>query len=481
VLIIHKKLFHMKKSALITILFFISARFATAQPIPPDSLYLGQTPPGNVRILFNLTTDPGYCAVEKIAISPDGKEIYYEETNGNWTSYKFKYYRYSNDHWTGPFDLFTGYYCISMSPDGDRLFFENNSYSDGWASDRQGANWGAPSRIMEGFSVHSLNLTTAGHYYLSSFPVGCLGQRDICKLIIESTDTTLTGLGLPVNSGANEGDFFISNDETFMIFMSNRPGGYGSTDLYISYRKNNDSWTNPKNLGPSVNTATDDFGPYITSDGKYLFYESGYSAPGSIYWIRADQLIDSLRYTNFVPYVKHPIPDQTAVTGQFFSFAIPDTTFVDDDGNNTLTFTARLTDGNHLPAWLTFDSITATFSGIPELIQSLNLRVQATDTAGASASTMFKINVEEPSSSDPLEGADIRIFPNPTRGQATISLGSVTAKPAFLEVKTPEGKNILKNTFRKETEINLSNCPKGIYIVKITVEHQKIIRKICVE
>ena len=39
-----------------------------AQAIPEDSLYLGQTPPGNIRKVFNLTADQGYFAAEKIAI-----------------------------------------------------------------------------------------------------------------------------------------------------------------------------------------------------------------------------------------------------------------------------------------------------------------------------------------------------------------------------------------------------------------------------
>ena len=155
--------------------------------IPDSAAYLGQTPPGTVRKIFNLATDPGYTAVEKVAISPDGSEIYYEETNSSWTSFKFKYYRYSNNAWNGPDNLFTGFYCISMSPDGNSLYFENNNYNDGWISQRQGSAWGSPSRFLQSFHVHSLNATTAGNYYMSSNPPGCLGQRDICKLIILNT------------------------------------------------------------------------------------------------------------------------------------------------------------------------------------------------------------------------------------------------------------------------------------------------------
>jgi hypothetical protein len=80
--------------------------------------------------------------------------------------------------------------------------------------------------------------------------------------------------------------------------MSKGPGGYGGADLYISFAEENSLWTTPQNMGAAINTATDDFGPYVTDDNKYLFYASGYNSPSSIYWIRIDEMIDSLRNTS---------------------------------------------------------------------------------------------------------------------------------------------------------------------------------------
>ncbi|RPI59182.1 MAG: hypothetical protein EHM44_12580 [Ignavibacteriales bacterium] len=94
-----KKIIHL---SLVISMLVISSILLSAQTIPDDSLYLGQTPPGNIRKIFNLTVDQGYFAAEKIAISPNGKEIYYEEVNSNWTSFKFKYYKYYNNKWNGP-------------------------------------------------------------------------------------------------------------------------------------------------------------------------------------------------------------------------------------------------------------------------------------------------------------------------------------------------------------------------------------------
>lgn len=47
----------------------------------------------------------------------------------------------------------------------------------------------------------------------------------------------------------NDHDPFIAPDESCLIFSSNRPGGYGSNDLYISFRNDNDTWTAPRNMG----------------------------------------------------------------------------------------------------------------------------------------------------------------------------------------------------------------------------------------
>jgi hypothetical protein len=471
----------MKNLALTSILWLFYGGMIFSQSLPVDSMYFGQTPPGTIRKKFNLTADQNYYAVEKMAISPDGKEIYYEETNSNWTSYKFKYYKYYNNKWNGPFNLFNDFYCLSLSPDGNLMYFEKNSYQDGWVSVKQDTIWNSPSRLLKKFHVHSLNVTSLGNYYMSSNPAGVLGQRDICKLIIGNSDTTLVGLGLPLNSSANEGDFFISNDESFIIVMSNKSGGLGSTDLYISFKKSNDTWTNPKNMGTSVNTSSDDFGPYVTMDNKYLFYESGYSSPSSIYWIKVDELIDNLKHTNFDPYLKSVIANQSDTVGKLFNYTIPDSIFIDDDGNNTLTYGAKLSNGNSLPTWLSFNSTTRTFSGTPTIVENLNIRITATDNAGKAVSATF--NIGGVTSVHQIKEQDVRIFPNPTNGQVNISLDALSGKKAKVEISNLEGKLIFSNSYQNltVTTINLKNNPYGIYILKLTIDGDIVIKKICLE
>jgi hypothetical protein len=253
--------------------------------------------------------------------------------------------------------------------------------------------------------------------------------------------------------------------------------------LKISYHKNDGSWTNPKDLGSQINFGLGMWGPYVTSDNKYLFYTTGTNPNYSdtyVYWVRIDSLMDSLMQTNFVPYVKNPIPDQTAIKGELFTFTIPDSTFIDDDGNNTLTYHAKLTNGSPLPAWLTFDTIAGTFAGTPSIIETLNIRVTATDTAGAAASTNFKIIVNPPVSIEQINGQreSVMIFPNPTSGLINISLDSFSGKKAMVEIRNPEEKVVLIKSFENKMIIDLTGKPMGIYILKLFNDHEMIVRKV---
>ncbi|MCA2603281.1 MAG: FG-GAP repeat protein, partial [Microcystis sp. M29BS1] len=101
---------------------------------------------------------------------------------------------------------------------------------------------------------------------------------------------------------------------------------------------------------------------------------------------------------NTAPSVQNPITNQIATQDTGFKFQIPTNTFVDVDLNDTLTYSATLSNGDALPSWLTFDPTTKTFSGTPAYndVGNLNLKVTATDKPGASVSTNFTLQVFHP-------------------------------------------------------------------------------------
>ncbi|GKX46838.1 putative Ig domain-containing protein [Pectobacterium carotovorum] len=97
---------------------------------------------------------------------------------------------------------------------------------------------------------------------------------------------------------------------------------------------------------------------------------------------------------NDAPVVATPIPAQSVAQDGSLSFTVPAGTFTDPDGD-TLTLSATLADGTALPAWLSFNPATGTFSGTPASgdIGNLTIKVTATDGSSASVSTTFSLTV----------------------------------------------------------------------------------------
>jgi hypothetical protein len=374
-----------------TFLFLLLVTAGFAQLIPQDSLFLGQTAPGDVPAIFKLQTSPEHFAAERIAISNDSKEIYYSEIKSYYpiNSARIKSYRFTGGKWTGPFVLFEDYCSPALSVTGDTMYFENGT-AEAYFSIKKDSKWSVPNRILSKVEpAHYIQVSNKGNYYISSKPENTVGLSDWCKLNSTGSDTIAVGLGTPLNTAWNNLDFFVSRDESFMIVTT--PFG-----LSISYPKTDGSWTNPRNLGARINFGLGMWGPYVTPDRKYLFYTTGTKQDYSdvnVYWLRIDGLIDSLKHTNIPPYFKNKIKSQSAFVGDRYSFTIPDDTFYDEDGDTAFIYSATLLDGNPLPSWLNFDVPAKTFSGTPAETGELKILVTATDTGNDSGIGAFKLTI----------------------------------------------------------------------------------------
>ena len=97
---------------------------------------------------------------------------------------------------------------------------------------------------------------------------------------------------------------------------------------------------------------------------------------------------------NIPPEVVTRLVDQEATTGDLFTYVIPADAFTDADGDR-LTYAAVLSDGGRLPAWLTFDPATRTFTGTPQTadVGTVSVKVTASDGNGGSVSDEFDITV----------------------------------------------------------------------------------------
>jgi len=129
------------------------------------------------------------------------------------------------------------------------------------------------------------------------------GQKAVVELLL-GRGTPPESLGREVHSEFREFDPFIAPGESYVIFASTRPGGLGGPDLYISFRNARGEWDEPKNMGPSVNSAASDYTPILSPDGRSLFFTSSREGQDDIFWIDAG-VIAALR-PPAEPTVKKP-------------------------------------------------------------------------------------------------------------------------------------------------------------------------------
>ena len=108
-------------------------------------------------------------------------------------------------------------------------------------------------------------------------------------------------INIPVEKGDLKGCHpGIAPDESFMVFYSIKPGARGGTetDLYLTLKRPDGTWTKPKNMGPRINTLYYEFGARISPDKKYMFFtrSTGWNLgpvcdTGDIYWVELKEYL----------------------------------------------------------------------------------------------------------------------------------------------------------------------------------------------
>ncbi|MHB8165765.1 MAG: putative Ig domain-containing protein [Sulfuricella sp.] len=102
----------------------------------------------------------------------------------------------------------------------------------------------------------------------------------------------------------------------------------------------------------------------------------------------------TMENVNDVPVATIPLADQTTKSGDAFLYQLPANAFTDIDAGDRLTYSATLADGSALPSWLNIGPATGDFSGVAAgPAASFQIKVTATDLAGAAASESFTLDV----------------------------------------------------------------------------------------
>ncbi len=92
--------------------------------------------------------------------------------------------------------------------------------------------------------------------------------------VVKDRWTKVANMGASINSKNRETQPSLSADGKALYFASNRPGGFGGMDVWVSYRDENGKWAKPQNLGEEINTDKYDRSPFIHADGQTLYFMS---------------------------------------------------------------------------------------------------------------------------------------------------------------------------------------------------------------
>jgi len=253
--------------------------------------------------LLSLIISFSACTV-KLIFSKDGKEFFYGvDINGRT---EIRFVQSEKGEWTESRTILShekyGYNDPFLSPDENELYYISNQPMNGkgepkdidiWYSKRTKQGWSEP--INAGPNINSdkeeyyISFTNKGTMYFSTnvnAEEKRQGDFDIyTSERINGQYQLKQKLGPAINTNAYEADVFIAPDESYMIFCANRQNvGLGRGDLYISFKDANGDWTPSKNMGAPINSKNHELCPFVTADGKYLFYTSNQD----IYWVSTE-------------------------------------------------------------------------------------------------------------------------------------------------------------------------------------------------
>ena len=183
---------------------------------------------------------------------------------------------------------------------------------------------------------------------------------------------------------------------------------------------------------------------------------------------------------NTAPTVANVIADQTVTEDSALSFQFNANTFSDVDAGDTLIYTATLADGNALPAWLTLDAATRTFSGtaLNGDVGIIAVKVTATDTGGITVSDTFNITVtntnDAPTVANVLldqtiiEDTGLNYFQFNTNVFADVDIGDTVAYTATLPDGTALPSWLTFNAATRTFSGTPLNVNVGVTAVKVT-------------
>lgn len=253
--------------------------------------YMGQSLPGLTAELFA----PGVISTTEWEVeggfAPGMNEFYYVKNSGTTNRPVTIGLRRVDNKWEQFVELKRAGE-VTFSQSGDRMYMAKGY------RERSESGWSrlqslGPLINMKDYGIMRLSASNKDTYVFDDY------RTDKIRIsTIENGERTLpTFMNDDINTGKWTAHPYIAPDESYLIWDSERPEGYGSTDLYISFRKENGKWGKAINMGKGVNSERGEMLANVTPDGRFIMFNRKAELEGDnwdIYWVDAG-IIEQLR------------------------------------------------------------------------------------------------------------------------------------------------------------------------------------------
>jgi outer membrane protein OmpA-like peptidoglycan-associated protein len=187
-----------------------------------------------------------------------------------------------------------------ISPDGKSLYFDRKDHPENTQKIINDDIWfsviGSTNKWTRAENIGG-PLNNKGHNFLTAISPD--GNTALLGNVYEADGTMSSGLSIAQR--AREGwdfpkklvienyynnnkfsEFHLGTDGKTIVMTVQRQDSYGGKDLYVSFAKPDGTWTEPRNMGPVVNSAATEMSPFLAADGKTLYFSSdGFSGYGN--------------------------------------------------------------------------------------------------------------------------------------------------------------------------------------------------------
>lgn len=255
--------------------------------------YMGQPIPGKVAQLFAPEIISNGLSNRDVAITQDGKEMYFGMHNADFTFSTIIVIKEINGIWTKPevvsFATNPNFIYLepALSPDDNKLFFLSNQPKniddkigdeDIWVVDRTENGWGQPYNLDAPINTNDKefypSLTKDGTMYFTRQKVGERESLIYRSQLVDGIYQEPELLPEQINCGAGRFNVSVAPDESYVIVPAyGIEGGLGGVDYYIVFNNFDGTWAEPINMGETINSPTgNEWSMYVSPDMKYFFF-----------------------------------------------------------------------------------------------------------------------------------------------------------------------------------------------------------------